>query len=409
MGVDQLLEREPRGRRGGRRTSAPPAGRARRRRGSRRARRSRPRAAAARRGCGRRRRRRCRGSARAGPRPRAAARRGGRGTRGTRGRTRPGARSGGAPGPSGGAPRIISSCSSDSCSEITARARPARSPKRRNSVPLPTPASAATASIVTLAGPRARTAPPPPRAPCGGSRAASARSGGSAPKRGRAVGHAENVANWTAVRFACYSACNETDHGPDTEPEGHHPMTAITAPTPIPAGTTWTVDPVHSTVGFAVKHMVVSTFRGRFEDYDATLTANEDGTLRLEGRVAADSIAVKDENLAAHLKAPDFFDTERHPDVTFASTLVRADERRADRRRRADDQGPHAPDRGPRHDHRAARHVRRRREGRPRARGDRRPHGVRPRLERAAAQGRLRARQRGQAARQPRAGARVMR
>ena len=71
-----------------------------------------------------------------------------------RGRTRSGARSGGAPGPSGGAPRIISSCSCDSCSETTARARPARSPKRRNSVPLPTPASAATASIVTHAGPQ---------------------------------------------------------------------------------------------------------------------------------------------------------------------------------------------------------------------------------------------------------------
>jgi polyisoprenoid-binding protein YceI len=78
-------------------------------------------------------------------------------------------------------------------------------------------------------------------------------------------------------------------------------------------------------VGFAVKHMVVSTFRGRFEDYDATLTANEDGTLRLEGRVAADSISVKDENLAAHLKAPDFFDTERHPDITFTSTLIRTE------------------------------------------------------------------------------------
>src|SRR3954452_4419754 len=102
-------------------------------------------------------------------------------------------------------------------------------------------------------------------------------------------------------------------------------MIAITATTPIPAGTTWTVDPVHSTVGFAVKHMVVSTFRGRFEDYAATLTANEDGSLRPEGRVSADSIAVKDENLAAHLKAPDVFDTERHPDTTFSSTLVRAD------------------------------------------------------------------------------------
>ena len=101
-------------------------------------------------------------------------------------------------------------------------------------------------------------------------------------------------------------------------------MSAITE-LPVPTGTTWTVDPVHSTVGFAVKHMVVSTFRGRFEDYDATLTADADGRLRLEGRVAADSIVVKDERLAEHLKSPDFFDTERHPDITFASTLVRAE------------------------------------------------------------------------------------
>ena len=103
-------------------------------------------------------------------------------------------------------------------------------------------------------------------------------------------------------------------------------MSAIATVTTVPAGTTWAADPVHSNVGFAVKHMVVSTFRGRFEDYDATLTANEDGTLRLEGRVSADSIAVKDDNLATHLKAPDFFDTERHPDITFSSTLIRADD-----------------------------------------------------------------------------------
>jgi polyisoprenoid-binding protein YceI len=102
-------------------------------------------------------------------------------------------------------------------------------------------------------------------------------------------------------------------------------MSAITASNPIPTGTKWAVDGIHSTVGFAVKHMVVSTFRGTFEDYDATLTAAEDGTLRLDGRVSADSIAVKDDNLAAHLKAPDFFDTERHPYITFSSTLVRSE------------------------------------------------------------------------------------
>jgi len=99
-------------------------------------------------------------------------------------------------------------------------------------------------------------------------------------------------------------------------------MTAI-AQSSIPASSTWTADVVHSTVGFAVKHMLVSTFRGRFESYDATLTVAEDGTLRLAGTVAADSISVKDDNLAAHLRAPDFFDTERFPQISFNSTLIR--------------------------------------------------------------------------------------
>jgi polyisoprenoid-binding protein YceI len=97
-----------------------------------------------------------------------------------------------------------------------------------------------------------------------------------------------------------------------------------TATTQIPVGS-WNVDKIHSHVGFAVKHMVVSTFRGRFEDYDATLVSAEDGTLTLEGSVRADSIVVKDENLAAHLKSPEFFDTERHPEITFSSTLVRTE------------------------------------------------------------------------------------
>ena len=90
----------------------------------------------------------------------------------------------------------------------------------------------------------------------------------------------------------------------------------------LPTGT-WKLDPVHSSAGFAVKHMVVATFRGRFEDFDATLEVADDGRAKLVGVVNPDSIVVKDENLAAHLKTPDFFDVERHPELRFESTSIR--------------------------------------------------------------------------------------
>ena len=90
----------------------------------------------------------------------------------------------------------------------------------------------------------------------------------------------------------------------------------------LPAGT-WKLDPIHSSAGFAVKHMVVATFRGRFEDFDATLEVGEDGGGHLVGTVDPGSIVVKDENLAGHLQSPDFFDTERYPELRFESTQIR--------------------------------------------------------------------------------------
>jgi polyisoprenoid-binding protein YceI len=86
----------------------------------------------------------------------------------------------------------------------------------------------------------------------------------------------------------------------------------------VPAGT-WEVDKVHSSVGFEVKHMVVSTFRSKFDDYDARLTV-EDGEPKLVGSVRVASIEAKDENLAAHLQSPEFFDAERTPELRFEST-----------------------------------------------------------------------------------------
>ncbi len=94
--------------------------------------------------------------------------------------------------------------------------------------------------------------------------------------------------------------------------------------TSLPVGT-WKLDATHSTASFAVKHMVVATFRGRFEDFDANLIVTEDGAASLVGTVQADSIVVKDEQLKGHLAAPDFFDTARYPELRFQTTDIRRD------------------------------------------------------------------------------------
>jgi polyisoprenoid-binding protein YceI len=103
-----------------------------------------------------------------------------------------------------------------------------------------------------------------------------------------------------------------------------HQMAATTeASTQIPTGT-WVLDPVHSSASFAVKHMVVATFRGQFDEFDVTLTADESGA-KLTGTVKVDSIVVKDENLGGHLKSPDFFDAEQFPEITYVADELRRD------------------------------------------------------------------------------------
>src|SRR5262249_2235105 len=87
-----------------------------------------------------------------------------------------------------------------------------------------------------------------------------------------------------------------------------------------PAGT-WSADPVHSTVGFEVGYSGVSTFRGSFRDFEATL---DDAGLSGSAQVA--SVDVKDEQLNGHLQSPDFFDAQRYPEITFKATeLSRVD------------------------------------------------------------------------------------
>jgi polyisoprenoid-binding protein YceI len=98
--------------------------------------------------------------------------------------------------------------------------------------------------------------------------------------------------------------------------------TTVDAPQILPAGT-WTIDPVHSQVGFAVGYHV-GTFRGSFSPVQAKLEVGEDGTATLTGSASVSGVKVQDENLAAHLQSPDFFDAERTPEISFASTAIRS-------------------------------------------------------------------------------------
>ena len=86
----------------------------------------------------------------------------------------------------------------------------------------------------------------------------------------------------------------------------------------LPAGT-WTVDPVHSSVGFGVEYMA-GTFTGTFNEFSVAVA---DGVLRGSATVA--SVQVKDPTLEAHLQTPDFFDAERHSELTFQSKSIERD------------------------------------------------------------------------------------
>ena len=87
----------------------------------------------------------------------------------------------------------------------------------------------------------------------------------------------------------------------------------------LPTGT-WQLDPVHSSIGFEVAYMA-GAFRGQFRDVEASLEVDGENA-RLTGVAQVASVDVKDENFAAHLQSPDFFDAEQHPELRFSSTDV---------------------------------------------------------------------------------------
>jgi len=86
----------------------------------------------------------------------------------------------------------------------------------------------------------------------------------------------------------------------------------------------WEIDPVHSHVAFSVRHMMVSTVRGRFNVLRGHLHIDEANPANsgVDAEVDAASIDTHDEHRDGHLRSPDFFDTEKYPTITFKSTKV---------------------------------------------------------------------------------------
>ena len=101
--------------------------------------------------------------------------------------------------------------------------------------------------------------------------------------------------------------------------------TAVARSSPVVPPGRWVVDPAHSTVEFAVKHMGIATVRGRFTEFEGILAVAEDlARSRASGKVMVASITTNEPDRDAHLRSPDFFDAERYPVIEFASTRIEA-------------------------------------------------------------------------------------
>ena len=86
----------------------------------------------------------------------------------------------------------------------------------------------------------------------------------------------------------------------------------------------WTIDKSHSQIGFAVKHMMISTVRGQFKDFDAQLEIDDNDLTHsyLDGAVKTVSVDTQDERRDGHLRSADFFDAEKYPVMKFVSTRI---------------------------------------------------------------------------------------
>jgi len=101
-------------------------------------------------------------------------------------------------------------------------------------------------------------------------------------------------------------------------------LLALSPALALAATTSWTIDPSHSQVGFAVKHLVLSNVRGEFAKYAGRIALDDADVTRstVEATIDVNSISTKNADRDAHLKSPDFFDAAKYPTMTFKSSKV---------------------------------------------------------------------------------------
>lgn len=98
----------------------------------------------------------------------------------------------------------------------------------------------------------------------------------------------------------------------------------MTTPTPSTVSTAWVIDPAHSVVEFSVRHMMISTVKGRFNGVKGTINdvADDPSLSSVEVHIDPASVSTGDDKRDAHLKSPDFFDVEHYPAIIFKSTRI---------------------------------------------------------------------------------------